>query len=89
MQLHFNGKRIGPSEEQPTAVTVGCHLTGLDLNIEQDNFMKFVSFQSPNTWSDTNLVLFIYINFKHFQMFLITYIIRFFLAVIISFSFNS
>lgn len=71
MQLHFNGRRIGPSEEQPTAVT-----DRFDLNIEEDNFMKFVSFQSPNTWSDINLVLFMYIDFKHFQMFLITYVIR-------------
>lgn len=51
-------------------------LTAFDLNIEEDNFMKFVSFQSPNTWSDINLVLFMYIDFKHFQMFLITYVIR-------------
>lgn len=51
-------------------------LTSFDLNIEEDNFMKFVSFQSPNTWSDINLVLFMYIDFKHFQMFLITYVIR-------------
>lgn len=63
-------------ESGPVRSSQPLWLTSFDLNIEEDNFMKFVSFQSPNTWSDINLVLFMYIDFKHFQMFLITYVIR-------------
>lgn len=63
-------------ESGPVRSSQPLWLTAFDLNIEEDNFMKFVSFQSPNTWSDINLVLFMYIDFKHFQMFLITYVIR-------------
>lgn len=59
-------------ESGPVRSSQPLWLTGFDLNIEEDNFMKFVSFQSPNTWSDINLVLFMYIDF---QMFLITYVI--------------